>query len=410
MNRVLSVILVFVLVFWVFAVPLSQHADALAGVIVAGAVAAVMAMAGISIVTSGMSAYEIQQWVEDKLDQWAADVGSPLETLLNSSGIGVTISGLLVIGTAVANGINSFISWLRNDLALTDNSNVEIISAGVDIDGIEFGYMPEIQFYNGQRTFEQYIVLSHGIAYTLYMDTSTDYYLFYASNEDFTLVRIATRISDGYQQAYTYQATINNNGVYYWSGVGQISIPKSTNNAPNCPYYGEFTTAKNQTLVNLGNNIDVQGNLSLNTGVITLPTVQTDDKIFVDVGALPGSSVTEVTSGVFVDAAADRLSVSGTVAQEQPPFEITGPEPVLGLTEVFPFCIPFDIYNLVSCLAADPVAPSFEWRFYVPGICDETIEIDLAAFNTAAQILRTMELLLFCVGLAFVTRSHIIRS
>lgn len=78
-----------------------------------------------------------------------------------------------------------------------------------------------------------------------------------------------------------------------------------------------------------------------------------------------------------------------------------------GLQSVFPFCIPFDLYNFVACLAADPVAPSFTWRFYVPGICDEELEIDLSEFNTAAQILRTMELLAFCVGLAFVTRKII---
>lgn len=81
-----------------------------------------------------------------------------------------------------------------------------------------------------------------------------------------------------------------------------------------------------------------------------------------------------------------------------------------GLQNVFPFCIPFDIYAFFECLAAEPEAPSFVWRFYIPGICDEDIEIDLAAFDSAARILRTMELLLFIVGLAFVTRDKFLRG
>lgn len=97
------------------------------------------------------------------------------------------------------------------------------------------------------------------------------------------------------------------------------------------------------------------------------------------------------------------------MAEEEPPYVITGPVAVEGLAQVFPFCIPFDLYNFFAVLAAEPVAPSFDWRFYVPGLVDETITIDFSPFETAAQILRIMELLLFCVGLAFETRK-IIRS
>lgn len=79
----------------------------------------------------------------------------------------------------------------------------------------------------------------------------------------------------------------------------------------------------------------------------------------------------------------------------------------VGLDSIFPFCIPFDIYHFFEALAADPVAPHFEWRMYVDGLVDYTFTIDLEQFNTVAQILRTMELLAFCVGLAFVTRSLI---
>ena len=63
-----------------------------------------------------------------------------------------------------------------------------------------------------------------------------------------------------------------------------------------------------------------------------------------------------------------------------------------------------------TALNADPVAPSFEWRMqYAPLELDYTFVIDLEAFDGAARVLRTMELLAFCVGLAFWTR-HLIRG
>lgn len=74
---------------------------------------------------------------------------------------------------------------------------------------------------------------------------------------------------------------------------------------------------------------------------------------------------------------------------------------------VFPFCVPFDLIEFLGVLAAEPEAPVIQWRFYVPNICDENIEIDLSVFDTVAQIMRTLELLAFCIGLILLTRNII---
>ena len=150
------------------------------------------------------------------------------------------------------------------------------------------------------------------------------------------------------------------------------------------------------------------------------PAYTDGDGAVIDVNGLWGKSYTDVlddmeddlTGGLPIEAdityegedeVAEQVedTISQQISQEASDYQTPG------LQSVFPFCIPFDLYNFVACLAADPVAPSFTWRFYVPGICDESIEIDLSEFDAAAQILRTMELLLFCVGLAFVTRKII---
>ena len=79
----------------------------------------------------------------------------------------------------------------------------------------------------------------------------------------------------------------------------------------------------------------------------------------------------------------------------------------IDLKKFFPFCIPFDLYDFFTCLNADPVAPVIEWVIPLPGGDTYPLEIDLSAFDGVAQLLRRLQLLLFCVGLAFKTRDLI---
>lgn len=79
----------------------------------------------------------------------------------------------------------------------------------------------------------------------------------------------------------------------------------------------------------------------------------------------------------------------------------------IDLKQFFPFCIPFDLYDFFTCLNADPVAPVIEWVIPLPGGDTYPLVIDLSAFDGVAQLLRRLQLLLFCVGLAFKTRDLI---
>lgn len=78
----------------------------------------------------------------------------------------------------------------------------------------------------------------------------------------------------------------------------------------------------------------------------------------------------------------------------------------LDLKDLFPFCIPFDIYDFLSALSADPVAPVFEFDLNL-GVATESMKIDLSNWSDLAAIIRTLELGLFCVGLALKTRELI---
>lgn len=78
----------------------------------------------------------------------------------------------------------------------------------------------------------------------------------------------------------------------------------------------------------------------------------------------------------------------------------------IDLRSVFPFCIPFDLYNIVKIFdtGENRRAPHIVYTF--PGT-DWTIDIDLVVYDTAAGILRLMELILFIIGLAVATRKLI---
>ena len=81
------------------------------------------------------------------------------------------------------------------------------------------------------------------------------------------------------------------------------------------------------------------------------------------------------------------------------------------LTQFFPFCIPFDIYEFLSLLAAEPEAPVFSWVIPVPQMDDSfTLTVDLSAWDDVARIFRAFELLAFILGLALITRNKILRG
>lgn len=85
------------------------------------------------------------------------------------------------------------------------------------------------------------------------------------------------------------------------------------------------------------------------------------------------------------------------------------PSLTIDLRKFFPFCIPFDIYDIFVAFAADPVAPHFQWDI---DIWDYTwsIDLDLSAWDEVAAILRRLELLAFIVGLGLVTRDKFLRG
>ncbi len=79
----------------------------------------------------------------------------------------------------------------------------------------------------------------------------------------------------------------------------------------------------------------------------------------------------------------------------------------LDLKTIFPFCIPFDLYAMLSALQADPSPPVFTMVIPTPWGVNYEFVVDLSAWNDVAAMLRTCQVALFCIGLTMATRKWI---
>lgn len=79
-----------------------------------------------------------------------------------------------------------------------------------------------------------------------------------------------------------------------------------------------------------------------------------------------------------------------------------------GLENVFPFCVPWDLYAFLGILEAEPIAPKFDFPFRDPKTkVDKLYTVDLAVFDDVAVVVRYGFDLMFIFGLALLTRSLI---
>ena len=101
------------------------------------------------------------------------------------------------------------------------------------------------------------------------------------------------------------------------------------------------------------------------------------------------------TSSNGAQSVIDHFTPSGTITDYS-----------LDLSSLFPFCIPFDLYDFLSVLKADPVAPVFEFDLNL-GVTSAPICIDLSGWSDLASVVRGLEVALFCIGLALKTKELI---
>lgn len=411
-----------------------QQAHAVAVVDDAIVAVIILALAGMGITFSVTGGYlTAREWVREAVESLALD--------FSFAKYGVDKSGNLLINNTFLDRVRAIATYLVSEFGLIDNNVTNVQSSGT-ISGSYYAYATPMEFHAVSGSNRFHIVSSGSVSVILCWATSekTAVRPVVVSQAPFTVSQYVQGSPDGnHLSTATYNSihiSDSDSDYYAWwnnsirshlstsgstasrydfsSYVVNNTVVASQSDALSVArsWFGDDPEYRNSVDIVTGTlDIPSSNDIAGNSGVLTLPLPWgvTLPEILGDV---PGLVVDEELGGVTLDLESDQ-DVADSIDQSATSSEVISANPddyaVTGLSQVFPFCIPFDLYDFLDCLAADPEAPSVTWRFYVPRICDETIEIDLSEFDTAAQVLRTMELLLFCVGLAFVTR-HLLRG
>lgn len=121
---------------------------------------------------------------------------------------------------------------------------------------------------------------------------------------------------------------------------------------------------------------------------------------------------TPLYNQVMIDTATD-VATNSEVAVTPPlptasPGTDSGDEDVenykVDLSEVFPFCLPFDFIRFIKVLKAEPVTPVFEFPFVVPSLgIDMVVTLDMSFLEDIMVIFRTGETVCFILFLISIT-------
>lgn len=424
-RRFMSAVLAFLAFFLFCFSPLQEHAAAIAVVDDAVLVIIIAALAAMGISFTMTGGFQtVSDWVSDQIVESGVD--------FSDVKYGANSLGNILLDNVFVRSIAAFAAYLRVTFGLTDNASLSLLNSGVTLGDI-------VAYPGTDWAFEYYDGSGRGVGWITNSTVYTIYYWTYTSSGN---PRVKPLLYD--DSPFQFKSHSLSSLDYNWDSVAwqnskeydQTDFYYALSNGLTPSEYPDTASIEvyNWTVDELleylsGKQPELRESLNLHTGTISIPSdndltdqggvlslpVPWGQSMGTTVSQLPGLVVSDQLAGNSSLQLDNESAVSGQVSDTA-----TSSEPYVssavsdyqspGLASVFPFCIPFDIYNFLSCLAADPVAPSISWRFYLPGLCDEQVEIDLAQFNTVAQIVRTMELLAFIVGLAFITRSRILRG
>ena len=264
-------------------------------------------------------------------------------------------------------------------------------------------------------------------------DTSIDCPLFYLSNYSDVLIKgvqvgaigsyslllykneICQASYDSASQSYTLTSS-GGNVISQWLADDVIS---SNDNLINCD---DLTICKQDlTRLLLGEDVFSVGVDSAHIpGIDSFPSIADD---ITDVGTYPdsiGISVPQDLTDTISKTAEDIRTVDKDKTdtkddtKEDPDTKPNKPSiPGLSLPEIlfkekFPFCLPWDVYNVFANLVAEPEAPVFSipFKFERLGI-DYEFTIDLSEFEDIAKISRFFSSIAFVIFLILASRKLI---
>lgn len=327
------------------------------------------------------------------------NISSSMQDLLSASGVAVDLTadamtipstGIMGIPKSIYNAARSVANYVKINYFNGTNSGTTPLGSSLCFSSLSFNYDGGVISYAPVS----------GVLYSLYYDTDwgSPSVLAFSASPNVTIIE---NWKGSPEQCYlATPVTVNNQDFYYYSySLG---------------YTGTLPHSNISSII----ASTLNPSLSISAEEAAIPSSDTDDDKYV---AVPGANWTTLTGAKdywFDRAKDDAASRTAPVeadseqdaenALEEAPY-VPSVSPVSGLATVFPFCIPFDIYNFLSVFQATRQAPSVTLPLAFPAAIGGTrnMTIDLSGFDTVATVLRTCELIAFCIGLAAATWKYI---
>lgn len=421
-NKSFRLVVVFLMIF-ALALTVARPVRAIAVTsILIPAVIATLGAWGIGTAADGLDGDQIAEWFHEKLTTWETAAQISLANI--STGIKMTPLGQVLLNPFALAGIREFGAWLiQQEGLVAGGPAVDVISPGASFNGYSVWSSGYVESARYRTSF-----VCHGC------------WAFVNASANSCMINFVSVVSSAYVTLTEYSKssgteTVRDIGEGSWHSLNgsywnTYSLNRQTFVGSD-PAAVEYTYS--EVLASSGGVESGDGSLALvpsaEMDVPTATDVQ-DKELLLNTSLDVGADAAAWYDSVMQKVAANDMTVTGTLTQagtitadqvlDQGAIreedgvvvwpDVVQPIGVNGLEDIFPFCIPFDIYHFCQALAAEPVAPSFDVPFRIEGIVDYTFHLDLEDFDQVAALLRTLELLLFCVGLAFVTRSMFIRG
>lgn len=184
---------------------------------------------------------------------------------------------------------------------------------------------------------------------------------------------------------------------YYDDSIGNI-VPEGYDMKPvNMDEYLGYVIEANDNTEDGNKGQDIQGEQfdDLIESVLVEPSIVPDQ----------GVVVPDVPDRPIVPSQPDLPDKDPITEGEE--LDVLGGITTPDLRSVFPFCIPFDLYQIANVLKSEGrEAPVIVWDFSIYGNNYEIV-VDFSVYDDVASLLRLLELLAFIVGLAVGTRKLI---
>ena len=357
--------------------------------------------------------------------------------------------GYIRTSNTVNNAIANFTAWYKQTFSQPTTGDVDV---PVQSGGLNYIVPPlaltKVGSYNNTDSF-----------WSLGVHNGDVRVVFFAGSTTATMVVVSTQRNDSVTYKYgntsnsvVASTNVNVGGVYY--GVGGLSYGTSTlgNNflrsvnglfpviedtytQQNAVYYTFGAGAGLPDITMEGQSLELKDGYQLESdqaklydlaGITSLVaalslTLENIDDLVRDIPLIYDTpwSLDYPDNPTYVDTPDDTIPwvdvPDSVIPADTPEYVPTIPSErdeykVLGLDQVFPFSIPFDLYYLSQILVAEPVTPQYTFAVYNP-ITHNLIsqQIDLSSFDTVASVFRASEVVLFIAFLIWITR-FLIRS